>query len=327
MSVRDLPGSIDPAKIYALYSGGFKARISRIALEIDLFSPLAMGPLDAGQVADACKTDLIATQALLDYMAAIGILTHEAGRYGLTPSAEAFLVRGRQTYAGDWLLMETDSDLWKNVLAAVRTGRHRVGELPAAQDAWLESHSLTRIEQSLEMWTTIGVDQRKHDDLRILDVGCGCGIKTFALARESPNVHITCVDSPSVLAVARQLADRLGILAQTTFKPGDLKEADLGTESFDLVFLGQITYSLTQSENLELFRRAYRALVSGGMLVIDAIMRTEDPSESASVVTLLMRSLTGGAAHSASEYETWLRAGGFHNLVVHSEKWLSATRP
>ena len=73
------------------------------------------------------------------------------------------------------------------------------------------------------------------------------------------------------------VAERLGILAQTTFKPGDIQETDLGAEPFDFVFLGQITYSLTLTENLDLFSRVFGALAPGGILVIDAIMRTEYP--------------------------------------------------
>ena len=100
---------------------------------------------------------------------------------------------------------------------------------------------------------------------------------------------------PGRTTVARQLAERLGVSAQVSFRPGDLQTADLGDESFDLAFLGQITYFLTQSENIQLFAKLHQILSPSGLLVIDAIMRSDEPSEWASVVTLLMRSLTGGA--------------------------------
>jgi C-methyltransferase len=318
---------VDPDSVYSLYLGGFKAQITRIALEVNLFSPLAMGPLEAESVAEACKTDPVGTRALLEYMAAIGMLTHEAGKFGLTPNAETFLVRGKEAYAGDWLLMETDPDMWGSILDTVRTGRPHPRDLPVAQDAWLESYSRSRIDRSIEMWTTVGLYPLKSKDLRILDLACGCGVKTFVLARESAGIHITCVDRPEVLQVARQVADRMEISTQITFRPDDLPKTDFGEMCFDLAFLGQITYSLTRAENLEIFARVHRAVAPGGLLVIDSIMRGETPSVSASTVTLLMRSLTGGAAHSASDYETWLREIGFGCIVVHGEKWLSARKP
>jgi ubiquinone/menaquinone biosynthesis C-methylase UbiE len=180
------------------------------------------------------------------------------------------------------------------------------------------------MEQSLEMWAAIGVDPQKRAKLHVLDLACGCGIKTFVLARDSANAHITCVDSPDVLTVARQLADRMGISAQVSFKPGDLQTADLDDESYDLAFLGQITYFLTQSANIQLFAKLHQILSPGGLVVIDAIMGSEAPSEFASVVTLLTHSLTGGAAHTAAEYEKWLQETGFGSITVHSETWLSA---
>jgi C-methyltransferase len=320
------PESIDPDSIYALYSGGFKPQITRIALEIDLFSPLANGPLEAESVAEACKADPVGTRALLEYMAAIGMLTHVDGKFGLTPNAETFLVRGREAFAGDWLLMETDPDLWGNILDTVRTGKSHPRELPAVQDAWLESYGRTQVDHSIEMWTAIGLFPLKRKDLRILDLACGCGVKTFALARESAGMHVTCVDTPEVLAVAMRVADRMGISDQISFRPGDLLTTDLDDESVDLAFLGKITYSLTEAENRELFARVHHALVPGGLLVVDSTMRTDMPSVPASIITLLMLSLTGGAAHSASEYETWLRETGFGSIAVHSEKWLSAKK-
>jgi hypothetical protein len=61
-----VPKSVDPDGVYALYSGGFKAQLTRIALEIGLFSPLAMGQLEAESVARACKTHPVGTRALLE---------------------------------------------------------------------------------------------------------------------------------------------------------------------------------------------------------------------------------------------------------------------
>ena len=41
----------DPNAIYALYTPGFKPQVVRFALLLDVFSPLARGPLDAEAVA------------------------------------------------------------------------------------------------------------------------------------------------------------------------------------------------------------------------------------------------------------------------------------
>ena len=90
--------------------------------------------------------------------------------------------------------------------------------------------------------------------------------------------------------------------------------------------LGLITYILTPEQNMAVFQSAFRALVPGGRLVIDAIMSADRPAEWASRVTLLMSTLNGGAAHSFADYGTWLEQAGFHTVVQHSEQLLSAVK-
>ena len=102
------------------------------------------------------------------------------------------------------------------------------------QDAWLESYSLTRVAKSLEMWRAAGIKPDDSKPIRGLDIACGCAIKSFALAQTSPKIHVTCLDSPAVLDVARDLAERMGIASRVTLLPADLSTADLATLSSTL---------------------------------------------------------------------------------------------
>jgi ubiquinone/menaquinone biosynthesis C-methylase UbiE len=160
----------------------------------------------------------------------------------------------------------------------------------------------------------------------VLDVACGCGIKSLALAQVDPGVRVTCVDSADVLEVTRDLAGRLAVLPQVTFLPGDLHTMDLGVEACDAALLGQITYYLTPGQNLDLFQRMFGALSPGGTLVIDALMTAEEPDEVGSQFTALLRALTDGAAHPFADYRTWLEGAGFAQTRQLSDRWLSATR-
>jgi len=78
------------------------------------------------------------------------------------------------------------------------------------QDAAMESMRTSRIAESLEMWRTVGIDPDVKQDLRVLDLASGCGIKSFVLAQRNPNVAITCADWAGVLEVAKRLADKWG---------------------------------------------------------------------------------------------------------------------
>lgn len=315
----------NPDLIYELYTDGFKSQLARIAVLLDVFSPLAESPADAQTVSHACRCDPIGIEALLDYLTSINILNFEGGKYSLTPTAKAFLVPKSETYAGDWVLMETDPDLWKGILQSLRSGKPRRRLLPNAQDAWLESYREFRMEESLKIWHAAGIEPEKYSELKVLDMASGCGIKSYVLALASQIVQITCVDSADVLNVAKALAERLKISSQVRFLPGDLHTIDLGSGKYDAVLLGQITYSLTEDENRRLFFRVYKSLISGGTLLIDAIMKTDKPGQF-SIVTLLMRTLSGGAAYSSSNYRKWLLEAGFSKVNELSEHWLSAVK-
>jgi cyclopropane fatty-acyl-phospholipid synthase-like methyltransferase len=114
--------------------------------------------------------------------------------------------------------------------------------------------------------------------------------------------------------------------SRISFLAADLLSADFGTNDYEAALLGLITYILTPEQNIEVFRRAHKALKPGGKLVIDAIMSPEEPSEWANRVTLLMKTLNGGAAHSFSEYRSWLEDVGYSEIVYHNEQLLSAIK-
>ena len=316
----------DPDLVYGLYTGGFKAQFVRMALLLDVFSPLADGPADAATLAGACESDVSGTHALLNYLASIELLNRKGDIYSLTPTAATFLVPREASYAGDWLLAQTSPEFWNGMLAAVQTGHPCHHPFPWAQDAWLESHRSSRIAASLDMWRAGGIKPGMGRELRVADLGCGCAIKSFALAQADPDVHVTCIDRIEVLDVARDLAARLHIMPQVAFRSGDLLSMDLGFDYYDAALLGQITYALTEDQNLDLFRRVGRALKMRGLLVVDSIMSSDRAGELDSLATLLMWGLSGGAAYSFADYRTWLEASGFRQVTKRGELWLTAIK-
>jgi SAM-dependent methyltransferase len=314
--------------IYSLYGGSFVGQFTRLALLLDVFTPLSTGPASAEDVALACHASLAGIRALLNYLSSMQIIEYQpdTGTYALTLTAATFLVRANKSYAGDWVLANTDPVLWDKVLHTLRSGKSAGYALPWAQDAWLESYSPSRVAYSLELWRTVGVVADPHQPLHILDLACGCGIKTLGFAQANHTIQVTCLDSPMVLEVAHDLAKRLDVETQATFTPGDLLSADFGTERFDAALLGLITYILTPEQNADVFCRAFQALRPGGRLVIDAIMSTDQPAEWASRATLLMNTWNGGGAYSFSDYQTWLEKVGFRTVIQHNEQLLSAIK-
>ncbi len=314
----------DPNVIYNLYGSGFPANVLRVALQLDIFTPLSGGPADAGTVASAAGAHPGGTRALLDYLVSVGLLDHDAANYELTEVAATFLVPGRAAYAGDFILQHSSPMVWDAVLERLQ-GRHPVRtDFAWEQDAWLESYRSDRPAASREMWTAAGVTAVDGRQLRVLDLGCGCAVKSLVLAADY-SAKVTAVDSPAVLAVARDLAHRWGVDEMIDLVPGDALTVDLATSAYDVALVGQLTYYLDPQTNTLLFRRIREALVPGGRLVVDAIMLADEPSRWASTVTLLSLGTADGSAHSFADYRSWLIAAGFRDIRHLTEHSLVAS--
>ena len=72
---------------------------------------------------------------------------------------------------------------------------------------------------------------------RVLDVGCGTGVATRAVARRvAPTGRVVGVDpSPTMLSVAREVAERDGLLEQIDFQIGDARALPVDDAAFDVV--------------------------------------------------------------------------------------------
>ncbi len=159
---------------------------------------------------------------------------------------------------------------------------------------------------------------------RIVDLACGCAIKSLVLAQADPLIHVNCVDSPEVLGVACDLARRLGILSQVVFMPGDILTIDLAEGQYDAALLGQITHYLTPEQNMALFKQVHKSLVSSGILVIDAPMVVDASDEWGSFGLFFTWATSGCKAHSFAEYSNWLELAGFKAVRQLGMEWLSA---
>ena len=98
----------------------------------------------------------------------------------------------------------------------------------------------------------------------VLDLGCGTGVVTRALAgREGFSGRVTGIDqSPVLVAVAQRLADAEGVGERTGFRVGDAHALDVGDASVDAVVAHTTMSHLT--DPLAVLTEAARVLRPGG---------------------------------------------------------------
>ena len=73
-------------------------------------------------------------------------------------------------------------------------------------------------------------------DTRILDIGCGTGLQTRVLARNSPASIVAIDNHPPFVDVLNGEARRLGLEARLEARVGDMHHLDFPDASFDLIW-------------------------------------------------------------------------------------------
>jgi SAM-dependent methyltransferase len=110
---------------------------------------------------------------------------------------------------------------------------------------------------------------------RVLDVGCGTGLQTLALARSTP-ARFEAVDNhpPFVEALNRQ-ARALGLADRLSARVGDMRRLELEPGSFDLVWSEGAIYVMGFEAGL----RAWRPLLApaGHVAVTEVCWTRPDP--------------------------------------------------
>lgn len=293
----------------------------RAALELQLWEKIASGQDTATKIVTREGWDPMGTQVLLDAIYALKLLNKEGDHYSLVPESAYFLLPSKPAYQGIMLQneyhWEGDGKLAKAILTGKRpvqydasTGNMVALWISAYSRSWAYPESY--LETADELWQSLNI--QAHADLLVLDVACGPAPKSLALARKHPGVQLTWLDWEGVLQTALKVAGELGVTKQVSLLPGDLWSVDFGSNSFEVVFLGNVTHFFSPEENTRLFRKVFTALVSGGTIVVNSAARRESEWSVSAALWLYAVTASGGT-YDFSEYKSMLENAGFTNVV------------
>lgn len=136
------------------------------------------------------------------------------------------------------------------------------------------------------------------------------------MARRDPQSKITALDWPAVLQIAQISADQSGLSEQFSTLPGNYHDAELPTEAFDLILVGNVTHIETPAGNTALFTKLYAALKPGGKIVIfDVFGGQERGALQASLYAIGLGLRTAqGQVYPLAQLQSFLFAAGFKDL-------------
>jgi len=320
MDTKPTAGFPSPALFLDSASAYRRSAALRAALELDVFTALGDGPLDAAALAARCGAAPRGMRILCDALAALGILQKAEGRYLLTMEASIFLNRTSPACMADGFLFLSSPHIqnaFRDLTSAVRRG----GTSQTASDVLAPEHEFwldfARAMAPMMAFPAESIAQllgaERGDRWNVLDIAAGHGIFGIAVGRQNQNATITAVDWPGVLDIARTNAEAAGLAGRYRTLPGSAFDVEFGT-GYDVVLLTNFLHHFDPATNEGLLRRVHAALAPQGRVATLEFVPNEDrlsPEFAAMFALNMLVHTPAGDAYTFTELERMFRNSGF----------------
>ena len=120
-----------PALFFETVNAYERTEALRAAIELDLFTQVAVGKRTAEQIASACRASPRGVRILADYLTILGFLKQHGDEYEVTSDTGVFLNRQSPAYLGgalEFLLTPNLRECFEKLTEAVRRGGTVVSE-------------------------------------------------------------------------------------------------------------------------------------------------------------------------------------------------------
>jgi len=312
---------MDFAELSALASGHAEARAIQTALKLGIFELLESSPLDDAGLAAAISANRRATALIANAMVALGLLDKRANRYALTETSRRYLLRSSAEYLGGLILFdESIFGTWTHLEQTIRSGAparptDMFQNRPEETERFIRAmDSLTRARGD-PSYVADRLDLSRVSTLA--DIGGGPGTYALAMLHRWPRLRAAIYDLPATLEVARSiLAEREpAALARIDLVRFDYLYDEIPGQ-YGALFMSNIIHNEDETDNARLFRKCFRALEPGGLMIIkDHIMNADltEPRPGA-IFALYLLLTTRGRDYSFDEVSRWLRDAGFVDI-------------
>jgi SAM-dependent methyltransferase len=306
----------DKEDIMAVARAFMRSRIILSAAELDLFTSIQDSVTSAEKMAERLGLDRRALERVPDCLVTFGLLNKDGGAYSLT--GEGALYSSKHPASGLPMLLHMSRlwVSWSDLTEVVQRGPGSEQKPPRPMD--LDSRrafigAMHVIGRVLSDEIAGSLDLRGYR--KLLDIGGGSGTYTIAFLRHNPQLKAILFDLKDVIPIASERLSSEGLLDRVELIAGDFYSDDL-PGGCDLALLSAIIHQNSRQQNLELYRKAYRSLDPGGMLLIrDHIMdeqRTRPPEGAMFAINMLVNT-QGGDTYTFHEVEQGLQEAGFKN--------------
>jgi len=293
----------------------FDAAVLFGLFDLGVFGVLASGPKNMEELRRTIQGDEDSLRASLDAAVALGILSkNNEDRYLAGEDLLDCLGRRQSpAFVGEWIaFLNSLAEPVLNLPEAVRNGATSFGEVGAGE---ARAQEMTRAMDAYAR--ARGVEIVRHLDFSkagtMLDLACGPGTYSMAIAERYPELRITLLDLPGPVEEARRIAAERGMEDRFSFVAADAFSF-APREPFDLVLISNTLQMLGPVASKALLRRCFQMVNPGGHLVVQGMYLNSDRTSPRwpALLNLVMRVATpNGRNHTVEETIEWLDQAGF----------------
>jgi acetylserotonin N-methyltransferase len=295
--------------------------------DVGLWEKLGDRALAIEPLAAELEVHPVALGVVLSLLCAMGFVVRREGRYSLTQVARTYLDPASPYFWGPVLFRDARSHpAHEQLVELLRKPMTVAGDAAEGSSAagWEsgqmgleQAQRITAFMHAHSLVVATGAARTQAFDgvTRLLDVGGGSGVYAIAAAQRHAGLRATIMDLSAVCQAAQRFIDEGGVTDRVDTLAVDMwREA--WPEGYDALFFSNIFHDWNVDQNIELARKAFAVLPSGGRIILheQLLNDTQDgPLATASFSVLMLRG-TFGKQYSLPEFRDILGSVGFADI-------------
>ncbi len=294
------------------------------AVELDVFTAIADGSNTIDAVAQACGIEPLNAERLLVALTAMDLVSRDGDRFANAADVERFLVRGKPTFAGPWMLFGKPRwDGWGHLTEHLKVREDDQRLLGMYDDTFTVERARAYHEATYSIG--MGAARRFHKQVdltgrtKIMDLGGGSGCYCIVAAQQYQDIRAEVLDLPPVVEVTREYLAENGVADRVTASPCDFTSDALPRDA-DVAIMASNLPQYSRPIIASVVQRVHDALLPGGEFhLIGEMLDADCCGPLAPALWGLSEAVnrSTGLAHSEPDCVGYLEAAGFENVQVH----------